>query len=60
MKSLETKGFFNENAINKKTGEVKQFFNLGKNNDWKSLVRTKTTDQIEKYFKNEMKDLDYI
>ena len=29
-------------------------------NEWKSLVRSKTTDQIEKYFKNEMKDLDYI
>ena len=60
LKSLETKGFFNENAINKKTGEVKKFFNLGKNNEWKSLVRSKTTDQIEKCFKNEMKDLDYI
>ena len=60
LKSLETKGLFDENSISKKTGEAKIFFNLGKENNWQKLVQTKSSDQIEKYFQNEMKDLGYI
>ena len=60
LKSLETQGLFDENAVSKKTSEVKNFFNLGKENDWKKLVQTKTSNQIEKSFQNEMKDLGYI
>ena len=60
LKKLETKGLFDENAISKKTGNIKNFFNLGKENDWKKLIQTKTSNQIEKNFQNEMKVLGYI
>ena len=60
MKSLETQGLFDENAVSKKTSEVKNFFYLGKENKWQNLVQTKTSNQIEKFFQNEMKDLGYI
>ena len=60
LKSFECQGLFDENAVSKKTGEVKNFFNLGKENKWQNLVQTKTSNQIEKYFQNEMKDLGYL
>ena len=60
LKSLETQGLFDENVVSKKTSEVKNFFNLGKENKWQNLVQTKTSNQIEKFFQNEMKDLGYI
>jgi hypothetical protein len=38
----------------------KKFFNLGPNNDWKKLLDSEITSEIEKLFEKEMKDLNYI
>ena len=60
LKNLEKKGLFNENALNKKTGEVKNFFNLGADNNWSKMLKDSTVNQIEKNFNEEMKELNYI
>ena len=60
LKNLEDKGLFNENAKDKKTGEVKNFFNLGKKNNWKQILKKKIINNLEKNFHNEMKELGYM
>ena len=60
LKNLESKGLFNENAKDKKTGEVKNFFNLGKKNNWKQTLNKNILNKLEKNFHNEMKELDYM
>ena len=60
LKELERKGLFSENAINVKTGEVKSFFNLGHNNDWKKILEDETKKIIEKNFQKEMQELKYL
>lgn len=60
LKNLEDKGLFDENAKNKKTGEVKNFFNLGKKNNWKQTLNKNILDKLEKNFLNEMKELGYM
>ena len=35
-------------------------FNLGKKNDWKTLLDKKLIKKIESYFKNEMSELGYL
>ena len=37
-----------------------KFFNLGPKNIWKDVLNEKLTYQIEKYFKKEMKELNYL
>ena len=60
MKKLEQeKGFF-ESKTNKKTGEKIPFFNLGPKNDWKKLLDPKIKEKIEKAFKKEMTELNYL
>ena len=60
MKKLEQeKGFF-ESKTNKKTGEKIPFFNLGPKNDWKKLLDPKIKEKIEKAFKKEMIELNYL
>jgi len=60
MKNLErTKGFF-EATRDLKTGNKIPFFNLGDKNDWKKLLNVKTSNKIEKAFKNEMTELGYL
>ena len=60
MKKLENeKGFF-EGKVNSKTGEKIPFFNLGPKNDWKKSLDPKIREKIEKAFKDEMKELEYI
>ncbi|MDC3349554.1 sulfotransferase domain-containing protein [Candidatus Pelagibacter ubique] len=60
MKNLEKKGGFTEARINKVTGEKIPFFNLGPKNDWKNLLNLELTKKIEKAFKKEMKELEYL
>ena len=60
LKNMEKKGLFKENAFDKKTGERKNFFNLGPNNNWHKLLDKKIAKEIEEKFKNEMKELGYI
>ena len=60
MKNLEKKKGFTEARINKETGEKIPFFNLGPKNDWKKLLDLELTKKIEKAFKNEMEELEYL
>ena len=60
MKSLEKeKGFF-EAKTHIETGKKIPFFNLGPNNDWKKLLDPKIKEKIEKAFKKEMTELNYL
>ena len=36
------------------------FFNLGPENNWRKILDSKISDEIEKNFKKEMKQLDYL
>ena len=60
LKSMENKGLFKENVLNKQTKSKVNFFHLGPENNWQNLLDEKMTKDIEKKFKNEMKELDYI
>jgi hypothetical protein len=60
LKRLEKEGNFDESPINKKTGEIKTFFNMGKKNDWKTILNQETRNLIENNFKKEMIELGYL
>jgi len=60
LKRLEDKGMFDENSINRITGESKVFFNMGAKNDWKILLDNKSRYLIEEKFKHEMTELGYL
>ena len=60
LKKLEIEGGFGEAIKDKETGKVKQFFNLGPENDWKKLLDDRLIDSIEKEFETEMRELGYI
>ena len=57
-KMEKNKGF--DEAILSSDGKRKAFFNLGKENNYKKLLNLKTTQEIEKVFNKEMKDLGYL
>jgi hypothetical protein len=59
LQKLEAKSGFVE-AISDKEGNVKKFFNLGPNNNWKNLLDPKIKLQIESLFEKEMKEIGYI
>ena len=60
MQLLEKKIGFNEAKINDQTGEKIPFFNLGPKNDWKNSLDGKIRLKIEKSFKKEMQELNYL
>ena len=60
MQLLEKKIGFNEAKINDQTGEKIPFFNLGPKNDWKNSLDGKIRLKIEKAFKKEMQELNYL
>ena len=60
FKKMEKKGLFKEIVYNKKTGEKKNFFHLGPNNDWKKFLNDDIRKKIEENFKNEMEELGYL
>ena len=60
LKKLENKNGFFENEILKEDKKYKNFFNLGPNNDYKKFLDKKISDEIEKVFEIEMKELGYI
>ena len=57
---MEKEGLFKEIVYNKKTGEKKNFFHLGPNNDWKKFLNDDIRKKIEENFKNEMEELGYL
>jgi len=60
FKKMEKDGSFKESATNKDTGQKKNFFYLGPNNDWKKLLDNNIRQEIEKKFKKEMQYLGYL
>jgi len=60
MKNLEKEKGFEEAQINIETKEKIPFFNLGPKNEWKKLLDLETIKKIEKAFKKEMKELEYL
>ena len=60
MKSLEKKEIFYESVVDENTGKRKQFFNLGPENDWRKILDDKNREKIEKHFKKEMLELNYL
>ena len=54
QKKEEKYGF--KEAVNKKI----KFFNLGPKNTWKNIIDEKLIYKIEKNFKKEMKELNYL
>jgi len=60
MKNLEKEKGFEEARSNIETKEKIPFFNLGPKNDWKKLLDLELIKKIEKVFKKEMKELDYL
>ena len=59
LRKLEIEGGFGEAIKDKETRKVKQFFNLGPENDWKKLLDDRLIDSIEKEFGTEMRELGY-
>ena len=60
MKNLEKEKGFEEARINSETKEKIPFFNLGPKNEWKKLLDLEIIKKIEKAFKKEMKELEYL
>ena len=59
LQSLEMKGKFNEQTIDKTNNNVK-FFHLGPKNDWKKILDKKYSDEISEKFEKEMTELGYL
>ena len=60
LKKKEEVEGFEEAVYSRKEGENKKFFNLGKKNNYKELVKPKTLKIIEKLFNKEMRELGYL
>ena len=60
MKNLEKEKGFEEARVNIETKEKIPFFNLGPKNEWKKLLDLEIIKKIEKAFKKEMKELEYL
>jgi len=60
LSQMEKNEGFQESATSSKTMKKIKFFNLGKKNDWKTLLDKKLIKKIESCFKNEMIELGYL
>ena len=60
LKKKEEKEGFDEAIYSSDNGKTKPFFNLGKNNDYKKLLKKETVQSIEDIFEKEMKELGYL
>ena len=60
LKKRERKEGFNEAIYSMDEGKKKPFFNLGKQNNYKKLLKQKTIEAIEDAFEKEMKELGYL
>lgn len=59
LKELEKKYGFVESTTDKQ-GKKNKFFFLGPRNDWKKILDNQTSNDIERKFENEMKELNYL
>ena len=60
LNKMEKNEGFQESVISSKTMKRIKFFNLGKKNNWKTLLDKKLIRKIESHFKNEMSELGYL
>ncbi len=60
MKKLEEREGFEEAKINKETGQKISFFHSGIKNDWKENLKPEIRYKIEKVFRKEMLELNYL
>ena len=60
MQKLEEQSGFAESMVNKKTGKKVKFFNLGSENKWEKFLNKDLQKKIEKSFKDEMIELNYL
>ena len=60
LKNLEKKNSFEEAKIDQNTGKKINFFNLGKENNYKKILDKSVREKIEKKFYSEMKELNYL
>ena len=60
LKKMEEKDGFLESMYSKKNQKKINFFNLGKNNNWKNDLNSSLVKKIENNFKPEMTELGYI
>tara|TARA_B100000686_G_scaffold343082_1_gene423286 strand:- start:1825 stop:2676 length:852 start_codon:yes stop_codon:yes gene_type:complete len=60
LSDMEKKQGFYESVSSEKTKKKINFFNLGKENDWKKLLDKKISNKIKYIFKNEMSELNYF
>ena len=59
LKKMEKNLGFDEASLSS-DGTKKTFFNLGKQNDYKKLLSSETSLEIEKVFNKEMRELEYL
>ena len=59
VKKEKEEGFV-EALVHKESGKKIRFFNLGKKNNWETLLDKKLIRKIESCFKNEMSELGYL
>ena len=59
LKLQEKKKGFIE-AVKDKKGNLRDFFDLGPDNDWKKILDKKTVNLIEHSFEKEMTELGYL
>ena len=60
LKKKEEKEGFEEAIYSSNNAKKTAFFNLGRNNDYKKLLKNKTIKTIEELFGKEMKELGYL
>ena len=60
LREMEIKQGFDESAYSEKLEKKVNFFHLGKENNWKKLLRPEMEKKIRTIFNNEMKELNYI
>ena len=60
LKKKEQDVGFVEAVYSRKDGKTKKFFNLGKKNNYKELIKPQTAKAIEKLFRKEMEELGYL
>ena len=60
LSQMEKNEGFQESVTSSKTMKKIKFFNLGKKNNWETLLDKKLIRKIESRFKNEMSELGYL
>ena len=60
LKKMEKENGFDESMIDKKTGNKITFFNLGEKNNFKDILEKNLIDEMNDYFKYQLKKYKYI